>query len=1047
MMAEVKWTENQKLAIKKTNTNILVSAGAGSGKTAVLSERIKRKVEQGIGLDELLVLTFSNASAHDMKAKIKKNILNTPSIAHLAKDVDSANISTFDSYALLLVKQYSYILGIDPNLSIVEKKIIDIEKNKILDEIMEELYANPSAKFDDFATKFFVKNDDSFKTQLLKIYNNLDRLYDKKTYLSTYIEKYFDDGSYLKKCIQGFENYVLELVSDFKFVVENEIYPFVEKEIEENAKATYEKLFEASTYDDIAVELNGFRHPGFSDVDDELKNKIKKIKTTYFEPIKKIAARFSTINDIKAAISSTKPYVEIIIDLLNSLDERIVFFKESHALFEFNDIAKYAIKILDENELIREELKKKYKEILIDEYQDTSDLQEKFVSLIADNNVYMVGDLKQSIYRFRNANPQLFKTKYDTFCGNEKLYDSLPKEEQLGFKIDLTDNFRSRNEVVNTINLIFSQIMNEEVGGVNYKRDHQMIHGNKTYDSYIGKLSHQTEVLTYDYDKEKDINRSELEIRIIANDIVSKIKNGYEVYDSELKALRPASLKDFSILVSTGENYEKIQKIFKEYNLETNIHKNENINTSTLILVLKNMLTLAIKVYLQEFDTSFNYAFTSIARSFLFEYSDNQIFDYIVNKTYIESDIITKIQEVSNELPYNSLSNVLGKILYVYDFYDKLTKIDDLQLNLTRTEYFVSLCDNLEALSIPLNDVPEYLANLLEGDKGPELKGAMKDIDAVVVMTIHKSKGLEYPVVYLPFLTKGFNKQDLNDSFLFDNTYGIITPYYQEGVCPTIYKDLLKREYTKELISERNRLFYVALTRAKEKLIFIYENKKEDLKILPIKINSFDHLLSQINSKLNNFKIVVDKENLKSHLDIKKEKSKTKEKTYIVKDLSIKGKVVETSRASKINTALIDERINSNMQMGLHIHEILEYIDYNNPDEILNFENNWVKQKIYNFLNSFIFNNKENNEYYREYAFSFKDEDNTYNGIIDLLVETPKHIYIVDYKLKHVTDDAYIKQLSIYNKFIATKSNKPISTYLYSILDGEFKEINIKEEV
>ena len=259
----------------------------------------------------------------------------------------------------------------------------------------------------------------------------------------------------------------------------------------------------------------------------------------------------------------------------------------------------------------------------------------------------------------------------------------------------------------------------------------------------------------------------------------------------------------------------------------------------------------------------------------------------------------------------------------------------------------------------------------------------------------------------------------------------------------------MKNDYTKELISERNRLFYVALTRAKEKLIFLYLDKEKDLKIIPTKINSFDDLLSQINTSLIPFKRKIDTDSISNviPLNIVKKEEKDNNKAYIVKNLDIKAEKIDSSRASKSVSGLINEKSYKNMQLGLHIHEILEYIDYDNPNEILKDEDEWTKDKINNFLNSFIFDDKDNTQYFREYAFTFKDENKVYNGIIDLLVETPTNVYIVDYKLKNVSDDAYVKQLSVYHKYLSTKTNKPISAYLYSIIDGEIKEIELLETV
>ena len=266
-------------------------------------------------------------------------------------------------------------------------------------------------------------------------------------------------------------------------------------------------------------------------------------------------------------------------------------------------------------------------------------------------------------------------------------------------------------------------------------------------------------------------------------------------------------------------------------------------------------------------------------------------------------------------------------------------------------------------------------------------------------------------------------------------------------------KELFKTNYTIESISEEIRIFYVALTRAKEKIILVYDGE-QDSTITPFEINSYRKLVSAVGDDLNKYMINFDISDLMPSEDENQQTDALENildinRKYDLQEQLVKGEKISSSRASKSYHELLSKNELKNMQLGTRVHEILEYIDYNNPNEILKNEEDWIKKSINKFLSTFIFDNKENNEYYREYAFVYEDEDSktTYNGIIDLLVETPDKIYIVDYKLNNVEDEAYIKQLSIYEKFVSTKSNKPISTYLYAIINGSFKEINTKEIV
>ncbi len=1033
---EMNWTPKQQEAIFTNNTNIIVSAGAGSGKTAVLTERIKQKILSGVKLNQLLVLTFTNAAAHEMKSRVKEAISKEPLIANLAKDVDSSYITTFDSYALSFVKKYSYILNIDSNLSIVENTIISIEKAKIIDKIMENRYTTLPTDFKMLAATFFIKEDDSFKNEILKISNKLDLRFDKNIYLNDYIKNHFDNQNFINKAIANFENYILSLINELSYLFEEEIYPLLDENLVNKCYELYNPLFDCTSFDDVVSYMNHFtKHLTFKSDEPSLKEKIREMKDNYFNVLKKFCDSYLSINDIKTNFLSTKPYISAIISIIKELDEKINDFKYKHSLFEFSDIAKIAIKILTENEDIRLELKNQLHEILVDEYQDTSDLQEKFIELIENNNVYMVGDIKQSIYRFRNANPIIFKNKYDTYR----------LDRNKGLKIDLTNNFRSRNEVVSIINHIFNQIMFDDLGGADYRKEHQLIYGNHSYDNLNGKHSFKSEILTYDFDKDGGLSKEEIEIRIVAQDILSKINNGFQVVDKDTKQLRNASFKDFCILASGSYSFELIRDIFKEYNIDTLIHKNEKINSNILVFILKNILILTIKHYQKKYDEDFNYAFVSIARSFLCEYDDSKILAIVTNKTYLDDKIIKLIDKTIIELPYISMSSLLKKLLDNFNFYEKLIKVKDSTMNLIRLEYFASLCDKLDNLNINIEDYPTYLETIFNDEKPPEISSSIKDIDAVVIMTIHKSKGLEFPIVYLPFLYKKFNFQDLNDRFIYDNHYGIISPYFNEGIANTIFKDLLKLDYKKEEISERIRVFYVALTRAKEKLIFLHENKENSKKIYSSKISSFDDLLLMIEDTLTPYKKKINLTQLNnlSNDSIKQSSKFSINQEYIVKDTRLIAKPLDKAKASKTVNEIINQTTYDNMQMGLHIHEILEYLDYDNPKEILANENTWIKNKVLNFLNLFIFKNKELNNYYREYAFTYSLDDTTYNGIIDLVVETPSNIYIIDYKMKHVNDPNYIKQLSIYYQYITSKSDKPVSVYLYSFIDEKLNEIKI----
>ena len=453
-----KWTEEQMLAIVKGNTNIIVSAGAGSGKTAVLTQRVITNLKKGMHINELLILTFTNNAAMEMKTRIKKAILEDDEIKNEAKLTDSADITTFDAYVLSLVKKYHYLLNLDSDITLIDSSIIKKKKKDFIEEIFDELFTQKNEKFIKFVTDFGTKNARQTKKTILNLDYSFDLITKKEDYLNNYIESYYNKNN-LDNLFHQFENTLLKRVESIKNLLLNLSFE-VDSDYYDKIYKTLEPLLKSSNYQEIRSNLDFKLSP--------LRNASDKAKY-YKEQISKIIKDLKSLTEfheqvLKDDLLKTKEYAEVIIEILLKLTQKVNAYKFEYQVFEFNDISKFALEILDKNEDIRNELKNYYKEIMIDEYQDTSDVQEQFIKYIENNNVYMVGDIKQSIYRFRNANPDIFKIKYDAY-----------KEGNNGFKIDLNKNFRSRGEVLDSINQIFNHIMDDNIGNANYIKEHQLI--------------------------------------------------------------------------------------------------------------------------------------------------------------------------------------------------------------------------------------------------------------------------------------------------------------------------------------------------------------------------------------------------------------------------------------------------------------------------------------------------------------------------------------------------------------------------------------------
>lgn len=1000
------WTKEQLDAINLDNSNIIVSAGAGSGKTAVLTERVLRKVKDGINVNELLVLTFTNAAAAEMKERIRGKLKENNLIDQLSK-LDSAYITTFDAYSLSLVKKYHYLLNINKNISICEKSIMDIKKKEIIENIFEEFYDNN--KFQKLINDFCSKDDKNIKDEILVINDKLDMLYNKKEYLKNYITKYYSD-EFIESKIEEY----LELIRK-KISLINEYYieleEYVDNDYYEKITNLLSELLNAKEYKDIII-------PKLPNMPKDSEEEAKKIKNKISSLLKEITSltQYNDVTEIKNEIFKTKEYVEIIIDIINEFDIRINKYKNDNDLYEFIDIAKMAIKLVEENELIRKELN--YNEILIDEYQDTNDLQELFISYIENNNVYMVGDIKQSIYRFRNANPKLFKEKYDNYSKNNG-----------GIKIDLNKNFRSREEVLENINLIFNQLMDDLIGGANYKKEHQMIYGNLGY-SLKDNLDYNIQILNYEVSEE--YKKNEIEIFTIANDIKNKMGN-YKIFNKG--NLRQIKYSDIAILMDRTVDFNLYKKIFEYLGIPLTLYKEEKVNDSIELSLIKNILTFMIT----DDETKKKYSFVSILRSYLFSLEDNKIFEYIVNNDYSFLDDY----KFDCYTPYEITEFIIEK----YDFYNKIITVGDIESRMAVLEYLTNLSLNLTNIGYDINDYLEYLEKVIEENIEIRYSVNNKDNDSVKIMTIHKSKGLEFPICYYSGLTSSFNMGELKEMICFDKNIGLITPINDNGIKNTIYKELLKNNYYKEEIAEKIRLFYVALTRAKEKMIVLLPKKELEETTLDNNVKmgyrSLSDMLYSIFSSLSQFIKNIELKNIditKKYNVIKvtnyKDKIEKIDKKINKIEIQFETKEKVNKHFSKINYDIYSKNDYKNIEYGKYIHSLFENIDFDNPD-FTNI-NNFEKDKILLFLKNPIFNNVIN--IYKEYEFIENDN----HGIIDLLLECENEYKIIDYKLKNVTDDAYINQLKGYKEYIEKITEKPVSTYLYSILDNLLIEINVK---
>lgn len=1036
-----KWTKEQEEAIIKSGSNIIVSAGAGSGKTAVLSERVINKIQNGIHVNELLILTFTRAAADEMKDRIRKKIGKIPEFKDELTLLSSAYITTFDSFALSVVKKYHYLLNISSNIAITDESIVKLEQKKILDNIFEKFYKEKNENFINLIKKYCIKNDKSLKSNILSLCNKISDYIDRDEFIDNVINNFYEEENVnnlltkykefindkKKEIMLELDNMNMYFDYDYCMSLQNSCLGILNADIDE-----------LHLYESIKLPS---APRGSEEEAKEAKANLKKLVDDLIS-----YGNYGTLENIKNDILSSKETVITILEIVKIYLSEVEKYKKENNIYTFSDISRLSIKILKENESVRDELKYSFKEIMIDEYQDTNDVQDIFISMIANNNVYMVGDIKQSIYRFRGSNPNIFKEKYSNYSKNIG-----------GYKIDLIKNFRSRYEVLDNINKVFDLIMDSSLGSAEYRETHEMVYGNTAYDiEKMNDFNYDFEVLEYmNNKKETGFDNSEVEIFMIAKDIKDKMKNKLKVFDKETSKLRDATYNDFVIILDRSKYFDSFKKIFEYLDIPLTILKDGKLNASTDIYLIKNIVDLIIHINDNNLNEDFKYDFVSIARSFLYEYTDENIFDIINTKNYKETTIYKDLSGIEN-INIKTSNEIFNDILDITDFYNKLYKIGDYENTNVRLETISKLSSSLSNLGLSIIDFRDYLNDIIENNEDIKYTTFSSNSDSVKILTIHKSKGLEYPVCYFADLDHEFNTSELKDKFICDKNYGLIVPSNMEDITTSVIKELYKKDFIKEEISEKIRLFYVALTRAREKMIIVLPEKEtkkleknENGVIEEIRRLSFTKLsefMYGVKDYLDKYFKTVDITKLGLTKDYQYNKTiNIKDNTNIkddinVEEINIKNDITEEKHFSKETNMLSTKDEIKMMKYGTRIHEYLELIDYKNPNLSL-IKDTFIKDKIEKFLKNDLLKNIKDSNIYHEYEFYYEKDNINYHGIIDLMLEYDEHIDIIDFKLKSITDDNYKSQLYGYKNYIENITNKKVNTYLYSILNEKIESI------
>ena len=903
MSNEVKWTNEQKQAIYEKGSNILVAAAAGSGKTAVLVERIINKIiNEKVDIDRLLVVTFTNAAASEMRERVLKAIYKkideNPTDEKLQRQVtllNKASICTIDSFCLDVVKNNFFEIDISKNFRIADKTEIEILEQDVLEELFEEKYENKDEDFLKLINTYTEYRDDTpLKDLILTIYRYIqsnpypEKWLDEKIEMFNFQEDIKQDFSktswgeiLLKQIKEIVEDGVLQLRAEVQNLQNSEelrkSFEFLRGNLNqlELLQANLDTWDKAYT---IYNSLDFGRWMVDSKIKTDLKENAQKTRGKVLDSLKNVADKVlimdseESFKDIINMYKILKKLEKIILEFSELFSKR----KKEKNIVDFSDVEHIALKILlDENGNPTEIAKKyqeKFEEIAIDEYQDSNLVQEYILTSISKgNNIFMVGDVKQSIYRFRQARPDLFLSKYKKY----KLKQEKTQKDDL--KIQLFKNFRSRKEVLDFSNLIFSKIMSEELGELNYTEEEYLNLGAE-YENTGENLKTEIDIINIESSEEKTENAEELEVektdedsendeetkeeverkedieveaQFVANRIKKLIESKFQVYDTKEKIQRDIKYKDIVVLLrSTKISAPIFEKEIIKLGMPVFSDSSSEYLESLEIQTIMNLLKI-IDNPMQEIPL------VATMRSIIGGFTDNELveirlsdkYDNFYNtilkaKTNVNEKLRIKIDEFLNKLEmwrqeqqYLSLPELIWKIYNDTGYFNYVGLMKNGELRQANLKMLFERAKQCESISFKgLYNFINYIEKIKTSSKDMDSAKIIGENDDVIrIMSIHKSKGLEFPVVILANVGKQFNLQDLNQKILLHPELGIGVKYIDYDLqikYDTLSKRAIKNKIKIETLSEEMRVLYVALTRAKEKIIitgFIKKDKQNKM--------------------------------------------------------------------------------------------------------------------------------------------------------------------------------------------------------------------------
>ncbi len=899
----VMWTEEQRQVIDLRDRNILVSAAAGSGKTAVLVERIISMLtseNDPVDVDRLLIVTFTEAAAAEMKERIRgaieKKLEECPDNEHLKQQatlIHNARITTIHSFCLSVVKDHFHAIDIDPGFRTGEEGELKLLRQEVLGEVLEEKYRQKSQRFLNFSLAYGSGRDDKkIEELILKIYEFSRSYPDPKEWISRCTDAYcagslkeLEESEMVRLAMR----HAMEDLREAARLLESGIAICMEADGPSAYEAALltdrqiiDRLLSRTSFKEMAEEVadvSWMRLAANRDksVSEEKTAMVKSIRDDVKTIVKDLAGKFfyQSAEGMLEDLQMCRPAMEELVELTLLFSEKFEEKKRSQNMIDFSDMEQYALRILTEKteegfrpSAVAREYQEQFREIMIDEYQDSNLIQETILTSISTvslgrYNIFMVGDVKQSIYRFRLSRPELFMEKFYTYKVNRPdggdEADDAGKERQ---RIDLHKNFRSRREVLDSINFIFRQIMRPELGGIAYDDQAALYVGA----DYKDGENLKTEVLVIDaslarweeglYEEEGEaaVNRRqedrkkkgasarittrELEARAVAGRI-RKLREQHRVVDKKTGEFRAVRYSDIVILTRSVQGFADVfTEVLNREGIPAYAGTREGYFQTREIGVLLDYLRILDN---QKQDIPL----AAVLASYFGEMTEEELamvrsaykelpFCKAVAAYRLEGDepvIRGKLEECLGQMeafrriiPYTPIHELLWRILEETGYGNYVSALPGGEQRQANLDMLVEKARSFESSSYKgLFHFVRYVEQLQKYDVDYG-EASMEDeqSDTVRIMTIHKSKGLEFPIVFAAGMGKKFNMQDARSSVVLHSRMGVgldAIDVEKRTKSPSLVKRVLQKEEALESLGEELRVLYVALTRAKEKLI------------------------------------------------------------------------------------------------------------------------------------------------------------------------------------------------------------------------------------